>query len=174
MSQFEYIFIFGGLGVLLIFTFVFVAYYLDSLNYFYYKKVNFKFDDLEITYWYKWKLLASKGSPFFIWRKVKIVNHSTNQESEHEIDPVSENGHVLYFYIDHNYKTSTGMLFDAIVIRDSDVSMGFDLYSTDYLGKQYVYEKREESTEYMGMIEQGIFYKSEGMYRNVESKELNY
>lgn len=151
-----------------------IAYYIDSLNLFYYRKVNFRFDDLEVTYWYKWKLFTSKGSPFFIWRKIKFENHTTKQVSEHIIDPVSEKGHILYFYIDHNYTTHTGMLFDAIVIRDTDVSMGFDLYSLDYLGKHYVYERREDQTEYIGMIERGVFYKSEGMFRNVESRELNY
>lgn len=95
-------------------------------------------------------------------------------EAEYVLDPVSENGHVLYFYIDHNYQTHTGMLFDALVVRDSDISMGFDLYSLDNLGRHYVYERREEHTEYVGMIESGAFYKSEGMFRNVESKELNY
>ncbi len=98
----------------------------------------------------------------------------TNQESEHIMQPVSEKEHILYFYLDNNYKTYTGVLFDAVVVRDADVSMGFDLYSTDYLGKNYVYERRKESTEYLGMIERGKFYKTEGMYRNVNSKELNY
>lgn len=161
-----------------IFFFLFIvgtiAYYLDSLNLWYYRKVKFEFEDIEVTYWYKWKLLIDKGSPFFIWRKVKFVNKSTNMSVEHIIDPVSEEGHILYFYIDHNYTTHTGMLFDAIVIRDSDVSMGFDLYSLDYLGKHYVYERREDQTEYIGMIERGKFYKSEGMFRNVKSRELNY
>ena len=161
--------IFGGLFML--FT---IAYYIDSLNIFYYRKVFFDFDDVEVTYWYKWKLFTSKGSPFFIWRKIKLYNKTTQQRAEHIIDPVSEQGHILYFYLDHNYTTHTGMLFDAIVIRDTDVSMGFDLYSMDYLGKNYVYERREDQTEYIGMIERGIFYKSEGMFRNVESRELNY
>ena len=160
---------FGGLFI--VFS---IVYYIDSLNRFYYRKVYFEFDDIEVRYWYKWKLFTSKGSPFFIWRKIKFHNKSTKQKSEHIIDPVSEQGHVLYFYLDHNYTTHTGMLFDAIVIRDTDVSMGFDLYSLDYLGKNYVYEKREDQTEYIGMIERGIFYKSEGMFRNVESRELNY
>ena len=95
-------------------------------------------------------------------------------ESEHILDPVSEKGHILYFYFDHNYETHTGMLFDALVVRDSDISMGFDVYSLDYLGRHYVYERRQDQTEYLGMIERGKFYKTEGMFRNVESRELNY
>lgn len=151
-----------------------VAYYVDSLNLFYYRKVHFRFQEVEVTYWYKWKLFTSKGSPYFIWRKIRFKNHETKMELEHIIDPVCEQGHILYVYLDHNYETHTGMLFDAIVIRDSDVSMGFDLYSLDYLGKDYVYERREGDTEYVGMIERGKFYESEGMFRNVESRELNY
>lgn len=151
-----------------------IAFYIDSLNLFYYRKVKFKIEEVDVTYYYKWKLFTSKGSPFFIWRKIKFENHDTKMVSEHIIDPVSEEGHVLYFYLDHNYKTYSGMLFDAIVIRDSDVSMGFDMYSLDYLDKHYVYERREGETEYFGMIERGEFYKSEGMFRNVISKELNY
>lgn len=162
-------FIFFGLFLLGV-----VAAYIDSLNLFYYRKVNFRIDDIEITYWYKWKLFTSKGSPFFIWRKMKMKNHVTNMESEYILDPVSEKGHILYFYFDHNYETHTGMLFDAMVVRDTDISMGFDVYSLDYLGRHYVYERREEETEYLGMIERGQFYESEGMFRNVESRELNY
>ena len=94
--------------------------------------------------------------------------------TEYIMDPVSEKGHILYFYFDHNYETYTGMLFDALVVRDSDVSMGFDIYSLDYLGKYYVYERREKETEYLGMIERGVFYESEGQFRNVKSRELNY
>ncbi|MFY0627278.1 MAG: hypothetical protein JXR07_13340 [Reichenbachiella sp.] len=157
-----------------VFMLISIAFYIDSLNLFYYRKVTFMIDDVEVTYWYKWKLFTGRKSPFFIWRKIKMVNHMTNMTMERVIEPVSENGHVLYFYIDHNYKTHTGMLFDALVIRDADVSMGFDLYSLDYLENHYVYERREDETEYMGMIERGKFYKSEGMFRNVKSKELNY
>lgn len=148
--------------------------YIDSHNIFYYRKVNFKVYDIEVTYWYKWKLLASKSSPFFIWRKVKMKNHLTNMTCEYTLDPVREKGHILYFYFDHNYETHTGMLFDALVIRDSDISMGFDVYSLDYLRRHYVYERREGKTEFLGMIERGKFYQSDGMFRNVESKELNY
>jgi len=151
-----------------------LAYYLDSLNLFYYRKVNFRVGDIEVTYWYKWKLFASKGSPYFIWRKIKFENADTKMTSEYIMDPVSEKGHILYFYFDHNYETHTGMLFDALVVRDTDVSMGFDIYSLDYLGKYYVYERREEQTEYLGMIERGQFYESEGDFRNVKSRELNY
>lgn len=151
-----------------------VLAYIDSLNLFYYRKVFFKVEDIEITYWYKWKLFTSKGSPFFIWRKLKIKNTLMKTESEHILDPVSEKGHILYFYFDHNYETHTGMLFDALVVRDSDISMGFDVYSLDYLGRHYVYERRQDQTEYLGMIERGKFYKTEGMFRNVESRELNY
>ncbi len=165
------------IGVFIFFSLFMVGtilYYIDSLNLFYYRKVVFKIEEVEVIYQYKWKLFTSKDSPFFIWRKIKFINHETKMEAEHIIDPVSEQGHIMYIYLDHNYKTYTGMLFDAIVIRDSDVSMGFDLYSLDYLGKHYVYERREDQTEYIGMIERGKFYKSEGMFRNVKSKELNY
>lgn len=164
----------GGIIFFLLFFLGVVAEYIDSLNLFYYRKVFFKVGDIEITYWYKWKLFTSKGSPFFIWRKMKMKNTMMGTESEHILDPVSEKGHILYFYFDHNYETHTGMLFDALVVRDSDISMGFDVYSLDYLGTHYVYEKREEKTEYLGMIERGKFYKTEGMFRNVESRELNY
>ncbi|UXP31893.1 hypothetical protein N6H18_16225 [Reichenbachiella agarivorans] len=164
----------SGMVFFLVMILLAAAYYIDSLNLFYYRKVKFRFEDVEVTYWYKWKIFASKGSPFFIWRKIKFENFSTRMISEHVIDPVSEKGHILYFYLDHNYHTHTGMLFDAIVVRDADISMGFDLYSLDYLGRQYVYEKREGETEYLGMIEAGKFYESEGMFRNVESRELNY
>ncbi|WP_221409104.1 hypothetical protein [Reichenbachiella versicolor] len=172
--QVPYEFIVGSLIFFGLFMLCSVAYYIDSLHLFYYRKVNFRIDDLEISYWYKWKLFTSNSSPFFVWRKIKFKNHMTNQESEHIMQPVSEKEHILYFYLDNNYKTYTGVLFDAVVVRDADVSMGFDLYSTDYLGKNYVYERRKESTEYLGMIERGKFYKTEGMYRNVNSKELNY
>ncbi len=167
-------FIMGVIIMCGVFMLCAIAYFIDSLNLFYYRKVKFEFEDVEVTYLYKWKLFTSKGSPFFIWRKVKFYNKTTDMKAEYVIDPVSEQGHILYFYLDHNYTTHTGLLFDAIVIRDTDVSMGFDLYSLDYLGKHYVYEKREDQTEYIGMIERGVFYKSEGMFRNVESKELNY
>ena len=151
-----------------------VAYYIDSLHLFYYRKVMFEVEDLEVVYQYKWKLFTVKTSHFFIWRKIEFYNKLTKQRSVHEMLPVSEQGHILYFYLDHNYQTYTGMLFDAVVVRDEDISMGFDLYSTDYLGKNYVYERRADQTEYLGMIERGKFYKSEGMYRNVHSRELNY
>ncbi|MEP2025577.1 MAG: hypothetical protein ABJH98_06510 [Reichenbachiella sp.] len=166
--------IWGGIIFFTLFFLGVVAAYIDSLNLFYYRKVFFKVGDLEITYWYKWKLFTSKGSPFFIWRKMKMKNTMMGTESEHILDPVSEKGHILYFYFDHNYETHTNMLFDALVVRDSDISMGFDVYSLDYLGTHYVYERREEKTEYLGMIERGKFYKTEGMFRNVESRELNY
>lgn len=174
IPPFHDIIVVAGSILLFVVVLIVAVYYVDSLRNVYYRKVNFRFEDIEVTYWYKWKLLASKGSPYFIWRKVKMHNHTTKQSSEYVIDPVSESGHILYFYLDHNYKTNAGMLFDAIVIRDSDISMGFDVYSLDYLGKQYVYEKREEETEYIGMIESGKFYVSEGMFRNIESRELNY
>ncbi|MBU2913793.1 MULTISPECIES: hypothetical protein [Reichenbachiella] len=164
----------GGLVFFLLIGLILVAYYIDSLNLFYYRKVNFRYEDIEVTYWYKWKLLTSKGSPYFIWRKIRFENHSTKMITEHEIDPVSEEGHILYFYLDQNYQTHTGMLFDVLVVRDSDVSMGFDVYSLDYLDKAYVYERRVGETEYIGMVERGKFYESEGMFRNVQSKELNY
>lgn len=151
-----------------------LVFYFDSLNKIYYRKVNFTVGDIEVTYWYKWKWFTSKGSPYFIWRKIKFENHEMKTSAEYPLDPVSEKGHILYFYFDHNYETQTGMLFDALVVRDTDISMGFDVYSLDYLGKHYVYEKRVENTEYLGMIERGKFYESEGWFRNVESKELNY
>lgn len=166
--------IWGGIAFFSLFFLGVVAAYIDSLNLFYYRKVFFKVGDIELTYWYKWKLFTSKGSPFFIWRKLKMKNTVTDMESEYILDPVSEQGHILYFYFDHNYETHTGMLFDALVVRDSDISMGFDVYSLDYLGRHYVYERREEKTEYLGMIERGKFYKTEGMFRNVQSRELNY
>ncbi|MCV9385696.1 hypothetical protein [Reichenbachiella ulvae] len=163
-----------GIVFFIIISIIILLYYIDSLNLFYYRKVKFTFENVDITYRYKWKLFTSKGSPYFIWRKIEFINHDTKMTSEHIIDPVSEEGHILYFYLDHNYKTHTGMLFDALVVRDADVSMGFDLYSLDYLGKDYVYERREGETEYIGMIERGKFYESEGMFRNVKSRELNY
>lgn len=166
--------VWGGAIFSVLFMLLVIAVYIDSLHWLYYKKVNFKIGDIEVTYWYKWKLFTSKGSPYFIWRKVKLENHVTKMKQEQVLDPVSEQGHVLYFYFDHNYKTHTGMLFDALAIRDSDISMGFDIYSLDYLGSHYVYERREQSTEYLGMIEGGKFFKTEGMFRNVASKELNY
>ncbi|PIB35835.1 hypothetical protein BFP72_10745 [Reichenbachiella sp. 5M10] len=157
-----------------LFLLAIVAYYIDSLNLFYYRKVNFRFEDIEVTYFYKWKLLTSKGNPYFIWRKIRFQNHSTGMGAEYVMDPVCEKGHIVYIYLDQNYRTHTGMLFDVIAVRDSDVSMGFDLYSLDELGKHYVYARRDGETEYIGMIERGKFYESEGMFRNVESKELNY
>lgn len=167
-------FIIACLVFFVLFTLGCLTYYIDSLLLFYYRKVRFRVDDLEITYSYKWKLFSMKSSHFFIWRKIKFKNHMTDQVAEYILQPVLEKDHVLYFYLDHNYETLTGMLFDAVVVRDADISMGFDLYSVDYLGKHYVYERREEVTEYLGMIERGEFYESEGMFRNVHSKELNY
>jgi hypothetical protein len=164
----------GGLIFIAVFMVLVVAVYIDSLNFLYYRKVEFKVGDIDVVYWYKWKWFTSSASPYFIWRKIKLSNSSTNMKCEYILDPVREKGHILYFYFDHNYKTHTGMLFDALVIRDSDISMGFDVYSLDQLGKHYVYERRTEKTEYLGMIERGEFYESDGMFRSVDSSELNY
>lgn len=164
----------GSFIFMFIFLLLVVVVYIDSLHFLYYRKVEFVVGDIQVTYWYKWKWFTSRASPYFIWRKLKLHNTSTGMKSEYVLDPVREKGHILYFYFDHNYATYTGMLFDALVIRDADISMGFDVYSLDHLGKYYVYERRLENTEYLGMIEGGEFFKSEGMFRNVDSNELNY
>lgn len=147
--------------------------YIDSLNLFYYKKVELELGDLFITYWYKWSVFADPDDTNYTYRKVKIHDRKYDKKVEHILHPSTAKNNFLYFYWDKNYEISPMLYMNVLVLRDAVVSMGIDPVTLEYLDINYIFKRREE-TEYIGKIEEGEYIPSSGTFQTVESSELNY
>lgn len=147
--------------------------YLDSLNILYYKKVEFEHKDLVITYWYKWSVFADPDDTNYTYRKIKIYHKQYDKRITHILNPSTAKANYVYFYWDKSFELKPMLFMNVLAIRDAAVSMGVDPVTLEYLGKNYVFKKREE-TEYIGKIQEGEYIPSDGNYQSVKSAELNY
>lgn len=150
-----------------------IVLFVDSLNLFYYKKVEFELDDLIVTYWYKWSVFGDRDNTNYTYRKIKLYHKKYDKKIEHYLNPSTAKDNFLYFYWDKAFEISPMLYMNVLVIRDTAVSMGIDPVTLEYLDHQYIFQRREE-TEYIGKILEGEYIPSGGTFQEVESHEFNY
>jgi hypothetical protein len=103
--------------ILIFFSFTILFLIVNRSPFFYFKRVKFKTEELEIVYHYKWNLVT--GIP--IKRKISISNHITNLRNSQKLidDPENFSGfnEVRFYKIKNKMVEGIGRL-DILLIQD--------------------------------------------------------
>jgi hypothetical protein len=149
--------------ILIFFSFTILFLIVNRSPFFYFKRVKFKTEELEIVYHYKWNLVT--GIP--IKRKISISNHITNLRNSQKLidDPENFDGfnEVRFYKIKNKVVEGKGRL-DILLIQDGWTITILNWNTLDLLEQNNAQIEEvmkiqftEEEKECIGKIQKSLF-----------------